>query len=307
MAAGAAKATNEELIERLQAPGEGTPDAAAIMGELWGQNIRLVRLIVHRETGLNRGEPGFEDMEQQAYFGFHAAAYAYDPTEGRAFSTFFPWRIKYELHRYYERGGFTIRIPAFMRRRLKKCMETRRQLEAETGRAVSYEAALTSMGLPPSAIAGTLAALRKLETSSLDAEAYGSEDGDSVSLLDKLADGADMETDVIERVWQRELHAALMSALQDVPEGARGIISRHYFGGMSIGHMAQEYSITRQAVYDREQKAFRSIRAGRYGAELAEFMPSMSKKERADRLIREDRAAVAQLQLSDTEKELLAL
>lgn len=307
MAAGAAKATNEELIERLQAAGEGTPDAAAIMGELWGQNIRLVRLIVHRETGLNRGEPGFEDMEQQAYFGFHAAAYAYDPTEGRAFSTFFPWRIKYELHRYYERGGFTIRIPAFMRRRLKKCMETRRQLEAETGRAVSYEAALTSMGLPPSAIAGTLAALRKLETSSLDAEAYGSEDGDSVSLLDKLADGADMETDVIERVWQRELHAALMSALQDVPEGARGIISRHYFGGMSIGHMAQEYSITRQAVYDREQKAFRSIRAGRYGAELAEFMPSMSKKERADRLIREDRAAVAQLQLSDTEKELLAL
>ena len=307
MAAGAAKATNEELIERLRAAGEGTPDAAAIMGELWGQNIRLVRLIVHRETGLNRGEPGFEDMEQQAYFGFHAAAYAYDPTEGRAFSTFFPWRIKYELHRYYERGGFTIRIPAFMRRRLKKCMETRRQLEAETGRAVSYEAALTSMGLPPSAIAGTLAALRKLETSSLDAEAYGSEDGDSVSLLDKLADGADMETDVIERVWQRELHAALMSALQDVPEGARGIISRHYFGGMSIGHMAQEYSITRQAVYDREQKAFRSIRAGRYGAELAEFMPSMSKKERADRLIREDRAAVAQLQLSDTEKELLAL
>ena len=307
MAAGAAKATNEELIERLQAAGEGTPDAAAIMGELWGQNIRLVRLIVHRETGLNRGEPGFEDMEQQAYFGFHAAAYAYDPTEGRAFSTFFPWRIKYELHRYYERGGFTIRIPAFMRRRLKKCMETRRQLEAETGRAVSYEAALTSMGLPPSAIAGTLAALRKLETSSLDAEAYGSEDGDSVSLLDKLADGADMETDVIERVWQRELHAALMSALQDVPEGARGIISRHYFGGMSIGHMAQEYGITRQAVYDREQKAFRSIRAGRYGAELAEFMPSMSKKERADRLIREDRAAVAQLQLSDTEKELLAL
>lgn len=71
--------------------------------------------------------------------------------------------------------------------------------------------------------------------------------------------------------------------------------------------MACEYGITRQAVYDREQKAFRSIRAGRYGAELAEFMPSMSKKERADRLIREDRAAVARLQLSDTEKELLAL
>lgn len=307
MAAGAAKPTNEELIERLQAAGEGTPGAAAIMGELWGQNIRLVRLIVHRETGLNRGEPGFEDMEQQAYFGFHAAAYAYDPTEGRAFSTFFPWRIKYELHRYYERGGFTIRIPAFMRRRLKKCMETRRQLEAETGRAVSYEAALTSMGLPPSAIAGTLAALRKLETASLDAEAYGSEDGDSVSLLDKLADGADIEADVIERVWQQELHAALMSALQDVPEDTAAVIVRHYFHGIPFCRISEEKGLTRQTLHERKTAAFQTIRAGRYGAELAEFMPSIRKKERADRQIREDRAAVAQLQLSDTEKELLAL
>ena len=64
MAAGAAKATNEELIERLQAAGEGTPDAAAIMGELWGQNIRLVRLTVHRLTGLNVGVQGFEDMHR---------------------------------------------------------------------------------------------------------------------------------------------------------------------------------------------------------------------------------------------------
>ena len=307
MAAGAAKATNEELIERLRAAGEDTPDAAAIMGELWGQNIRLVRLIVHRLTGLNVGEQGFEDMEQQAYFSFHAAAYAYDPAEGLAFSTIFPKRIKWELCRYYERGGFTIRIPTYMKQRFRDCAKKKRELERETGRAVTYEEALNAMGLHPAAVAGTLAALRRQETASLEAEAYGSEDGDSVSLLDKLADGADMETDVIERVWQRELHAALMSALQDVPEGARGIISRHYFGGMSIGHMAQEYGITRQAVYDREQKAFRSIRAGRYGAELAEFMPSMSKKERADRLIREDRAAVARLQLSDTEKELLAL
>lgn len=307
MGAGAAKPTNEELIERLQAAGEDTPDAAAIMEQLWAQNIRLVRLTVHRLTGLNVGEQGFEDMEQQAYFSFHAAAYAYDPAEGLAFSTFFSKRIKWELCRYYERGGFTIRIPVYMKQRFRDCAKKKRELERETGRAVTYEDALNAMGLHPAAVAGTLAALRRQETASLEAEAYGSEDGDSVSLLDKLADGADMETDVIERVWQRELHAALMSALQDVPEVARGIISRHYFGGMSIGHMAQEYGITRQAVYDREQKAFRSIRAGRYGAELAEFMPSMSKKERADRLIREDRAAVARLQLSNTEKELLAL
>ena len=117
MGAGAAKPTNEELIERLQAAGEGTPEAAAIMGELWGQNIRLVRLTVHRLTGLNVGEQGFEDMEQQAYFSFHAAAFTYDPAGKWKFSTYVAKRIGWELCRYYERGGFTIRIPTYMKQR----------------------------------------------------------------------------------------------------------------------------------------------------------------------------------------------
>lgn len=307
MGAGAAKPTNEELIGRLQAAGEGTPEAAAIMGELWERNAGLVRLTVHRVTGLNRGEPGFEDMEQQAYFSFHAAAFSYDPAESLAFSTVFSWRIKWELHRYYERGGFAIRIPAFMKRRFRSCMEKRRQLEAETGRAVSYEAALASMGLPPSAIAGTLAALRKLETASLEAETYGSEDGDNVSLLDKLADGADIEGDVIEQVWQQELHTALVAALQDVQEDTAAVIVRQYFHGVPLARIAEEKGMTRAALQERKAAAFQTIRAGRYGAELAEFMPSMSKKNKADRQIRKDRTAVARLQLSDTEKELLAL
>ena len=136
MGAGAAKPTNEELIERLQAAGEGTPGAAAIMGELWGQNIRLVRLTVHRLTGLNVGEQGFEDMEQQAYFSFHAAAFTYDPAGKWKFSTYVAKRIGWELCRYYERGGFTIRIPTYMKQRFRDCAKKKRELERETGRAV---------------------------------------------------------------------------------------------------------------------------------------------------------------------------
>lgn len=300
-------AKNEKLIERLQAAGEGTPDAAAIMGQLWELNAGLVRLTVHRVTGLNRGEPGYEDMEQQAYFGFHAAAYSYDLAAGLAFSTVFPKRIKWELYRYYERDSFTVRVPAFMRRRLKECAETRRRLETERGHGITNETALNAMGLPPAAIASALAAFRKLQTTSLDAPCGDDTDGDGAALLDIVADGSNMEDIIIGREWQRELHAILIEALQDVQEEVRGIISRHYFSGIPVGRMAQEYGITKQAVYDREKKAFQSIRAGRYGADLAEFMPSISKKNRADRQIQRDRAVVAQLQLSDTEKELLAL
>lgn len=302
-----ARTTNEELIERLQAVGEDTPEAAAIMGQLWEQNAGLVRLTVHRVTGLNKGEFGFEDMEQQAYFGFRAAVYSYDPAADLAFSTMVVKRIAWELYRYYERDSFTVRVPAFMRRRLKECAETRRRLETETGRNVTNEDALKAMGLSPAVIASTLAAARKLQTASLDSPCRDDADGEGAAMLDIVADGSNMENFVIGQEWQRDLHAVLIEALQDVPDDTRGIISRHYFSGVPLGRMAREYGITKQAVYDREKRAFQSIRAGRYGPELAEFMPSMSEKNKADRQIRKDRAAMARLQLSDTEKELLAL
>lgn len=307
MAAGAAKPTNEELIEHLQATGEGTPEAAPIMAYLWAQNIKLVRLTVHKLTGLNVGEANFEDMEQQAFFGFYAAAYAFDLSAGLKFSTYAAKRIQWELCRYYERNSHTTRIPAFMRRRLKKCAETRQQLEAETGRAVTYEAVLSTMGLHPAAVAGTLAALRKLETASLEAEAYGSEDGDSISLLDKLADGADIEADVIEQVWQQELHALLIKALRAAPTDGAAALSRHYFGGVPYRRIAEESGVTFQAVHNRVVTALQSIRAGEYAPELAEFCQTESSKARAERLIKQEREAVERLQLTDDERGLLAL
>lgn len=90
-------------------------------------------------------------------------------------------------------------------------------------------------------------------------------------------------------------------------EDTAAVIVRQYFHGVPLARIAKEKGMTRAALQERKAAAFQTIRAGRYGAELAEFMPSMSKKNKADRQIRKDRAAVARLQLSDTEKELLAL
>ncbi len=112
-------ATNEELIERLQAAEKGTRDAAAIMGELWEQNKGLVKLAIRKATGLPVGEQGFEDLQQQAYFGFHAAAYMFDPATGYKFSSFVIKRIQWELSRYYENHGYSFRIPRYITRRLR--------------------------------------------------------------------------------------------------------------------------------------------------------------------------------------------
>ena len=299
--------TNEELVELLQAAGQGTPEAAGIMAELWERNINLVRLTVHRLTGMDYSETGFEDIEQQAYFGFHAAAFHYSPAEGLRFSTYATNRIKWELCRYYENNGYTVRIPAFMRQRIRNGEKKRRQIEAETGAAATMETALKSLCLSPAAIASTLEAYRKMEAASLEAEAYGSSEGDSVCLLDKLADNADVETGVIGEVWQQELHELLFRALREVPEELRRVVVQHYFTGLSLSRIARESGITKQTAHEREQKAFQAIRAGRYSAELSEFCPTQSSRERAERLIKQEREAVERLRLTDDEMGLLAL
>lgn len=303
MAAG--RPTNEKLTERLQAAGQGTAEAADIMGELWAKNTGLVRLTVHKLTGLNQQEPGFEDMEQQAYFGFHTAAYAYSPEAGIKFSTYATRRIRWELCQYYERNSYTVRIPAYMKKRLRNCMEKKRQLEAETGRPVAYETALKALCLSPAAISGTLATLRKLETASLDSTNTG--DADGISLLDMLAAGEDVEEAALSQEWHRELHELLFAALQDIPTDTRAVIIQHYFNGRPFARLARERGVTAQTLYNWQAAAFQSIRAGKHAAALAEFMPSTSSKARAERQIRADREAVEQLRLTDKEKGLLIL
>ncbi len=303
----AGELTNEELIKNLHTAEHGTAAAADIMAELWKKNNGLVRLSIHQLTGLKVGDEGFEDMEQQAYFGFHAAAYSFDISGDLKFSTYAVNRIKWELCRYYERNGYTVHIPAYMRTRLKQCAEKQQQLEAETGKTVTIKAALQALNLSPAAADSTLSVYKKLKTASLDAETYTNSEGDSVSLLDILTDGADLEANVINATWQQELHTLLLKALKELPESSRAVIVRRYFRGVSLRQQARTLKTSAQTLFNLEKAGFKSIRAGKYGAELAEFCDTESQMEHAKRQIQRDRATIEKLQLSDSERGLLSL
>lgn len=304
MAAGAGNATNEELAERLQNAGEHTQEAADILEQLWAQNIRLVRHAVHELTGLGMSEPAFEDMEQQAFLGFYAAAHSYTPESGIKFSTYAVNNIKWELYRYYERNGQAVRLPRYMRNRIKEAAKKRVELEAETGGRVSYETALQALSLPPAAVAGTLVAIKRAETTSLDKSVKT--DGDT-TFLDMLADDTDITEATEGQAWVEDLHRLLLKALSEATADGASILSRHYFSGVSYRKMAEESGVTQQAIYERKRKALEAIRAGRYAAELAEFLPSTSSFTRAERLIKRTRENVERLQLAENEKGLLAL
>lgn len=300
-----AKERNSELLEQLHRAGSWTAEASNIMAELWEINSPIIHRTVHRLTGLSPTDEGFDDMTQQAYFGFAAAANTYNNSAGVEFSTYAANLVKWELSRYYERNGYTLRVPAFMRRRIRLCIKTVKAMEAETGHRVTTEAALKTMGLSDAKIRSTLTAFEKLRTISIDSPL--TDDGDGFSLLETLSSVDDIADTAIGSIWHEELHTAIMGALSNLAADARGIIIRHYFSGVSIRQQAKESGLTAQALYNREKEAFKSIRAGKYGPVLAEFMPTSSSFERAQRLASQDKKALERLNLPENEKELLVL
>ena len=297
--------TNEEKVLRLQSA-KGTPQEKALMYELWEQNYRLIKMIIHKLTGLTESDNDFEDLTQESYFGFRAAVYAFDPERGIKFSSYAGKRIEWELCRYYEKSGCMVHIPAYLKKRLRDAAEKKDQLEKETNGSVTLETALKALGLSHTAVLGTLSALDKLNAVTLDNN-YTTDDNDGCTLLDILASNEDIEEYIVSQEWHKSLHQVLHKALHELPENEQELIIRNYFHGVPISQMAEESGQSRQTIWNKKSKAFQSIRTGKYGKELAEYMPSVSKYEKALRLIMQDREAIKQLQLTATERELLIL
>ncbi|MCD8089277.1 MAG: sigma-70 family RNA polymerase sigma factor [Clostridiales bacterium] len=298
-------ATNEDLIKRLQTEGKGAARASAVLSELWGQNIKLIKKTVSDVTGLYQGNGGFDDMLQQAYFGLYNAAYAFDTESGLKFSTLLVKYISWELYRYSKSHNSDIQLPEYMRRRIKKCLETKQNLEVENGSGITYEKALQALNLSDAAVKNTLTALGSLKTVSIFEGAGG--ESEDFYILDLLAAEDNAEESAVKNEWQQELHTCLLNALKTIPEETQSIIKRHYLKGISVKQIAEECGCTTVEVYRKEKWAFRKIRIGKYGGLLSEFMPSANAEARAKRKIKKDNEAIAKLHLTDNTRGLIVL
>lgn len=298
----------ENLVKRLQALPQDEPEARDILADLWRSNIGLVRKIAHDITGIEYGSPDFEDVTQQAFFAFHAAAYSFRHNGEATFTTYLASRIKWELPRYYENNGYTIRIPSFMRKRLKDIAQKQREAK-EAGKKLTFEEAARDIGLTLKQSEATRIASERYNISSLE-EPIGGENGD-IFLLDTIADTSDAEAEATAQVWQKELHDALNKALDTLPEAQRRVIVRRYYSGVSLSRQAQEYSVTRENLYTLQRKGFKRIRGGKYAPILADFAPTMTKRDEWRNTAEREREALKnaadRLSFSEKEKRLLIL
>lgn len=289
---------NESIVNQIQT-GQGNRNE--LLERLWTDNIGLIRKIIHELTGLDRGKwsdrQDFEDLEQQAFIGIMESVHRYYSTKGMKFFSFASYYIRQSVYRYYDFSGQILRIPAYMRKRIRDYIGERERLR-EKGLPATDEMIQERLGMSDRALRETLRAIQKLELQRLDSYLNES-DSNSGTILDMIAGIENTSETATESVHDRELHELLRFALQELPEPERYVLIARHYQGHNTRQIASEMNCTSQNVSRLAKSAYRKIRTGKYGKELSTFLPERA-SHRAEKRIQDEFK-----ELSEQERDLL--
>lgn len=290
---------NETIVKRIQ---QGTGNRDELLEMLWNQNIRLVRKIIHESTGLDHWkDQDFEDLEQQAFLGILESVSRFDFDQGNRFFTYATYYIIKSIRKYYDRYCQSLRIPPAMRAKIKRYMKAREELQA-SGQIPTDSALMERLGMSEKEFRNVSVSAQKVGLISLNS--YLEEnDKDSGIVMDMVSDPSQDTEKASDSVYFQELHNTLTAALGTLSAKECEIIYARFYRNQTLDQISDIMNCSRQNIECHTKNAFRKLRMGRYGKELASFLPQRQEK-RAIRKI--DRIKEHKTEgLSEREKELL--
>ncbi len=289
---------NETIVHKLQA---GQGNRQQLLEMLWTSNLGLIRKIIHELTGLERNKDSarqdFEDFEQQAFLGILQAITAYDSDRGTKFFTIAYHYITLSIYRYYDKSGQSVRIPDYIRHKIRKyTRERERQLVQ--GLPATDESIKKALGWSDNSFRSVMSAMRKMKPERLDS-LLDENDRDSGTVLDMIAGSENVSETALAGSYEKDLHDLLQSALRELPPKERTVINARHYQRMGTAWIASVLHCSPQYVSQLARSAYKRIRTGKYGQELLTFLPERS-INRARKRIQDDFQ-----DLSDQERELL--
>ena len=126
----------------------------------------------------------------------------YDPAAGVKFFTYAESYIKKSIYKYYDRNGQALRLPAYMRKRIRQYTQARESLPRMKGKAASIENIQELLSWSDNAMRSVVETIRKAEMQSLDYNLNENEK-DSVTVLDMIAASENVEEDALSGSYLR--------------------------------------------------------------------------------------------------------
>lgn len=241
--------SNEELVTRIKAG----IDTADNMLALWLQNEKFIHMIAKRYEGV----ADVEDLEQEGYLALYAAVDGYEAERGYKFLTYAEWWIRQYIQRYIQNNGTAVRIPVHERERLCEYEKVVGSYVATYGKKPTRYEIADEMGVSVKVIRVLEKTAKMKQVETLDAHLL---DGDGDTLGERLADDVDVEADVLEDVYQKQLKSVIWTSVDALPEQQRNVIRQRFQEGKTYSETSEKLGMTLTCVRTEQDKAFRSLR-----------------------------------------------
>ena len=248
---------NESLVRRVQ---EGN---SAALEQLYYKNIGLIRAACNKYgSGMET-----EDLEQECFFAVNSAAHYFQ--EGQSsFAAYLWYWLRHTILRYREASS-SVHIPAQQRELAIKYDRIMSDFQKLCGRDPSERELAVLLEVGVDKVNAIRAASKAIRPASLD-KLIDQEEG--ITLGDTIADGTDMESDVITSIYNEELAAALWSEVNRLSSKQSEAIRAHYQDGKTFKEIGDERGITAAGAECTVKEGVAKLRRGKSGKRLRQYL-----------------------------------
>ena len=256
--------TNEEIVQQIQ---DGVM-VSVNQERLWKKNRKFVSYCIKKHIG-GCEQQDYEDFMNEGFIGLVTAAMKYKAESGAKFLTFAAFHIRAALYRYNGLNTYTVRIPEYLKERMRKLVAFKQEYREEFHREPDPKEIQESLGISARSLVHLEKTLLNMQTKSFDEQI--SDDGD-MSLMDTVATDEKIDELAGGNEYQKELHEELERALQILDEKTALMIRCAYYQKRNYTETAEIFGCTKQAVNARIKKGFYKIIHSKHREILESFM-----------------------------------